>query len=139
MYSKSEQHIHKRIFNETSIESFRLRLREIKWDTLKTSNDSNLAYNEFLDTFTYLYDDCFVRVKIKVKAQNTFRPWITKGIAKSSKKKQKLYEKYLKNHNPQNLATYRTYKNRFETIKRKSKKSYYLEKILRFKGDAKKT
>ena len=68
MCKKSEQHIHKRIFNETSIESFRLRLQEIKWDNLKTSNDSHLAYNEFLDTFTSLYDDCFTRAKIKVKA-----------------------------------------------------------------------
>ena len=45
----------------------------------------------------------------------------------------------MKNRNPQNLATYKTYKNLFETIKRKSKKSYYSEKILSFKGDAKKT
>ena len=70
---------------------------------------------------------------------NTSKPWITKGIAKASKKKQKLNEKYLKNRNPQNLATYKTYKNLFETIKRKSKKNYYSEKILSFKGDAKKT
>ena len=74
-----------------------------------------------------------------MKARNSFRPWITKGIAKSSKKKQKLFEKYLKNRNPQNLASYKTYKNLFETIKRKSKKYYYSKKILSFKGDAKKT
>ena len=87
MCSKSEKHIHKRIFNETSTESFRLRLQEIKWDNLKTSNDSNVAYNEFLDTFASVYDNCFPRVKIKVKAQNFFRPWITKSIAEPSKKK----------------------------------------------------
>ena len=63
MYNKSEQHINKRIFNKTSIERFRLRLREIKWNKLKPSNDSNLAYNEFLDTFASLYDDCFPRMK----------------------------------------------------------------------------
>ena len=78
-------------------------------------------------------------MKKKVKAQNSFKPWITKGIAKSSKKKQKLYEKYLKNRNPQNLATYKTYNNLFETIKRKSKKNYYSEKILSPKGHPKKT
>ena len=38
----SEQHIHKRIFNKNEIESFRLPLPEIKWDNLKSSNDSNL-------------------------------------------------------------------------------------------------
>ena len=81
--NKSEQYIHERIFNESSIASFRLQLREIKWDNLKTSIDSDLAYD--LDTFTSLYDDCFPRVKIKVNARNSFKPWITKSIAKSSK------------------------------------------------------
>ena len=45
----------------------------------------------------------------------------------------------MKNRNPQNLATCKTYKHLFETIERKSKKNYYTEKILSFKGDAKKT
>ena len=89
-----------------------MRLREIKWDNLTTSNDSNLAYNEFLDTLTSLYDNCSPTVKIKVKARNSFRSWITKGTANSSKKKQKLYEKYLKNPNRQNLATYKIYENK---------------------------
>ena len=79
--TKSEQHINKQTFDETSIESFRLRPLKIKWDNLKTSRDSILAYNEFIDTFTSLYDDCFPRVKIKVKARHRFRPWTTKGIA----------------------------------------------------------
>ena len=67
VFKKSEGTYSQANFNETSIESFRLRLREITWDNLKTSNDSTLAYNEFLDTFTSIYDDCFPRVKIKVK------------------------------------------------------------------------
>ena len=50
--NKWEQHIHNRIFNETSMESFRLRLREIKLDNLKTSDDLNLAYNEFQRLFS---------------------------------------------------------------------------------------
>ena len=77
----------------TSIESFRLRLREIKRDNLKTSNGSNLAYNEFFYTFTSLYDNCFPNMKIKVKARNSFRTWITKGITKSSLRKNKNYMK----------------------------------------------
>ena len=38
------------------------------------------------------------------------------------RKKQKLYEKYLKNHIPQNLAMYKTYKNIFEAIKKTKQK-----------------
>ena len=33
------------------------------------------------------------------------------GNQRPSRKKQKLYEKYLKNRNPQNLDKYKTYKN----------------------------
>ena len=84
MSNKSE-HIHKQTFNEASIELFEVRLRKIKCYNLKTSKESNLAYNEFLDTFTSLYDDCFPRVKIKVKVRNPFRSYITKGIAKHLK------------------------------------------------------
>ena len=40
--NKFEQHLQNCIFNETSIMSFRLGLREINWYNLKTSNVSNL-------------------------------------------------------------------------------------------------
>ena len=45
----------------------------------------------------------------------------------------------MKKRNPKNLATCKIYKNLFETIKRKSKKNHYSEKILSFKGNAKNT
>ena len=45
----------------------------------------------------------------------------------------------MKKRNPKNLATCKIYKNLFETIKRKSKKNHYSEKILSFNGNAKNT
>ena len=62
-------------------------------------------------------------------------PWITKGIKKSSKRKQKLYEKFLKKRNAFNETAYKVY---IEAIKRKSKKNHYSQKILQFKYDIKK-
>ena len=65
-------------------------------------------------------------------------PWITKGIAKSSKTKQKLYKKYLKRRTNETETAYKLYKNLFESIKRRSEQNYYSEKLLRFKNDPKK-
>ena len=65
-------------------------------------------------------------------------PWITKGIAKSSKTKQKLYKKYLKRRTNETETVYKLYKNLFESIKRRSEQNYYSEKLLRFKNDPKK-
>ena len=65
-------------------------------------------------------------------------PWITKGIAKSSKTKQKLNKKYLKRRTNETETAYKLYKNLFESIKRRSEQNYYSEKLLRFKNDPKK-
>ena len=95
----------------------------------------------------YLFEDIltklelrksFPKSEVKVKFRSDQSPWITKAIAKSSKKKQRLYEKLLKNRTPKNEEIYKTYKNLFETIKRRSKKKFYSGKLQKFKGDVKK-
>ena len=85
-----------------------------------------------------IYDDCFPKTKFKIKSNNKANPWITRGIAKSSKRKQKLYEKFLKNRSIQNEKIYKDYRKLFETITIKSERKYYSEKLLQFQGDAKK-
>ena len=76
-----------------------------------------------------MYEECFPKFKIKLNQRKNLSPWITKGIKKSSKRKQKLYEKFLKKGNAFN-----------ETAKlmRKSKKNHFSQKILQFKYDIKK-
>ena len=64
---------------------------------------------------------------------------VTKGIVKSSKHKQKVNEKFLKNRSIQNEKIYNDYNKRFETITMKFKRKYYSEKLLQFQVDAKKT
>ena len=61
-------------------------------------------------------------------------PWVTKRITKSSKKKQKLYEKI---RTPENEKTNQNYKILFESITKKSKKLYYSEKLLKLQRNAK--
>ena len=77
---------------------------------------------KFLQFFIKLYDKCFPTRKIKVKSKRILTHLITSGIAKSSKSKQKLYEKLLKYLIPTNEVNYETYKILFETIKQYSKK-----------------
>ena len=47
---------------------------------------------------------------------------MAKGLQKSSKKKQKLYDKFLKSKTNENEKKYKTYKSLFEILKEKSKK-----------------
>ena len=59
-------------------------------------------------------------------------------IAKSFKRKQKLYEKDLKHQTRETELANKSYKNLFESLKKKAKKKYFSEKISKYKHDAKK-
>ena len=134
----TEQYIFKRNISDQSIDKFKQKLRNIDWNNIKILRNVNDAYSKFLEIFLSLYNECFPKIKVKLKPQRQFNPWITKGIRKSSKKKQKLYEKFLKKRTKQSETEYKVYKNMFESIKHKSKKSYYSQKIIEYKDNVKK-
>ena len=96
------------------------------------------AKHAFFEKCLILYDKYFPKQKIKVKSKDLQSPWVTKGIKKSSKKKQRLYQKFLKNRNVKNETEYKSYKKLFETIKKRSKKNHFSKLILKYKDNVKK-
>ena len=115
-------------------------MRDINWSKVSQCRHANKAYINFFNIIEdSLYDEYFPVAKIRLKQKKLFTPWITRGIKKSSKRKQKLYEKFQNNKTILNEEKYKAYKNLFESINRKSKKSYFLKKILQYKNNTKKT
>ena len=135
----TDNFIFKRYINDETMNNFKNKLNEINWENIKNIECPESAYNLFLQQFSAAYENAFPKVKIKIKIKNLLSPWISKGILKSSKKKQKLYDKYLKNRTYKNEKNYKTYKNMFETVKFKSKKNYYNNLITKYKNNIKKT
>ena len=127
--------ITKRDFNEENIQNFHFLLENINWDQFLPSNAPNEAYNNFLKIFSDLYDVAFPKKEIEVKSKYLNTPWITIGLRKSSKRKQRLYEKFLKKRTLDNEKIYKDYKNLFEKIKKCAKKNYYRNKIKLFEND----
>ena len=66
------------------------------------------------------------------------RPWFSKGL-KSSKTKQTLCIKFLKNKSAESEGKYKNYKNLFEKLKIKSKKNYYATLLNKYIYDIKQT
>ena len=58
---------------------------------------------------------------------------------KSSKQKQKVYNKFFKLRTKENKVIYKAYKNLFEAIRKESKRTYYSELISEHKNDIKNT
>ena len=75
--------------------------------------------------------------KMKIKTKDLESPWITKGIKKSSKKKQRLYSKFLKKRNAKTKKEYQDHRKIFESVKKWSKKLYFSKLILKYKKSLK--
>ena len=64
---------------------------------------------------------------------------MTKGLLKSSKRKEKLYEKFVKKRSPRNENIYKAYKSLFESLNKTSKKNYYTRRLENYQNDIKKS
>ena len=131
--------IRKRIINADSIQEFRDILSKVNWGNLYSISNPNDAYEYFLKVFSAIYDLAFLVKTFSVKRKTLQNPWMTKGLLKSFKRKQKLYEKFVKKRSPRNENIYKAYKSLFEGLKKKSKKNYYTRRLENYQNDIKKS
>ncbi len=130
----------RRVISGDAISSFQAELAAVQWSTIDASNDVNSNYENFLLNFDYLYNKSFPIKKTKMKVfRNLSKPWITTGIQKSIKKKEKLYKKWLNSRTSDAELNYKKYKNKFTSIMRAAKNKYYTEKFSELKDNLKKT
>jgi hypothetical protein len=94
--------VKKRIFKKKkNLEQFKDQLSLLHWNHIDFNDNANNIYETFYKTLFSVYDANFPIVEKIIKINKSSKsPWITKGLKKSSKIKQKLYIKYLKTKTP---------------------------------------
>ena len=107
----------KRYFDEENKQSFKNDLINVNWHQIETLEDPDTSYNNFSKIFSELYNKNFPINEYNLKTKDLNNPWMSKGLKKSSKLKQKLYIKFLKNKTLQNEETYKNYKNLLKKLK----------------------
>ena len=97
------------------------------------------AYWCFLDKYTTIYNDWFPLKKVKVTNVTLSKPWITKGLLKSIRKKNLLYKRFLANPTSYREKLYKSYKNKLTLSLRVAKRLYYNKKLDEYKSNPKST
>ena len=100
-------------------------------------NFPDKAYETFHFIFSDFYGTAFPKRDIEIKTQHLQSPWITRGLQKSSKRKQRLYEKFFKKEQPKMKLYIRSINIYLKKIKKRSKTSYYHCKLKLFEVDIK--
>ena len=124
-------YVYKRVITDEATERFNQALYESDWVKIETCNNPSECYKLFFSRFLIISENVFPRKKIKLKIKDIQSPLITSGIKKSSKRKQRLYENFLKTRSQKSELEYKNYKNLFETRKKRSKKLRYSKLIIK--------
>ena len=67
------------------------------------------------------------------------KPWLSKGLIKSIKVKQKLYHTHFLGKDPFKISIYKSYSNALNKLKTKAKNNYYNQQFLLYKNNLKTT
>ena len=109
--------INKRVTHETNLMTFKTDLRSVNWNSINHSLEKNSNCETF-KIFSKLYEKHFPLKDFQIKVNDLQAPWISKGLKKLSKQKQKLYIKFLKNKSTQNEQIYKNNKHLFEKLRK---------------------
>lgn len=86
-----------REFNETNTAKFKT-LSKIDWSGVLADHDPNSSYNAFFSEFSKA-SETFFPLK-PLKGSNARTSWITQGLLRSGRKKNRLYRKFIRNQSP---------------------------------------
>lgn len=113
------------IITSRELDSFRRAISEESWSPVYESDDSDIAYTTFINTFTSLYRANFPIKKIS-KPKKARKPWITSRLLKMIQHKNALYAKFVKTRDALLLAEFKSYRNQLTSMLKDAKDSYYI-------------
>ena len=112
------------------IKGFKNHLANVNWDFVNTDDNPETSYTKFIDKTTELLNiHCPIK-SVKVSNRKLARkPWITVGLVKSIRTKDKLYKKFITKPTEENKLKYTKYRNLLNNILRAAKKSHITAEI----------
>jgi len=103
-------------------------IEEIKATDLKCLIDTNVneSMSRIINTIQAIFEKHAPLKRMSNKNVRQYKkPWITKAILVSIKKKQKLFRSHALSKDPEKVKFYKQYNNKLNRIKEESKKMYY--------------
>ena len=118
-----------RLYTDKNKQKFKNELLLINWSNmLSPSTNVNDSYNKFIAAILKAYEKCFPLTRMSRRACKD-KKWVTKGLKKSSKVKNKLYKTFLLTKNPTDEMKYRNYKRIYRNVVRRAEVLYYNEQF----------
>lgn len=138
---KEKTSIYYRDYSQFNKEQYLYDLGKVKWNDMYVDNDINETTRNIMKTIHKIIDKYApIKLASRRKMKQMQKPWITNGILKSVKQKQKLYQASLLNpHDAEKHSKYKKYSNLLNNIIKNRKKVYITMQFEANKSNLKKT
>ena len=126
--SDEPKFIRARNYCPDNIAAFSMALRAHDWSAVMLSGDPQEAYSTFHKLFLRLYEKFFPVKSVKIGYKNN-KPWLSDGLKKSIKLKNKLFFKQKRTNKTEDINRYKTYRNKLNSLLKRAEKEHY-ERLL---------
>jgi hypothetical protein len=109
---------------QQNIDTFRKKLHETDWSVVLNDCNGPNSFQTFYDKFTVLYDKSFPMKPTTTTYRNR-KPWLSEGIKKSIKIKNRLYTIQAKRPTTENVRQYKKYKCDINRLMRIAERKHY--------------
>ena len=134
---KPKEFIQKRVFSEKNIKIFCERLKKIDWMEITEEVDGTKAFSIFYDMFTNAANLSFPLKSVKT-GYGAKIPWLTSGLKKSIKTKNKMYKDFLKEKSDVKLNDYKIYKTNLNRLLKQTERRHYHELLKTYQNNSRK-
>ena len=135
--AKNDEYTLIRMKNESNMKKYFNLIETFDWNKIEQLSDCNKAYECFSESLKNIYNDSFPVIKVKRRYRNRL-PWLTEGVKRSIKHKNKLYRRQLKFKTSYNRKMYTTYNNKLKSVIKKLEKEYYQNNLKKCENNTKK-
>ena len=132
-------HITSRDFSQLNIDRFCACLADVNWNTVRNEPDTQTAYNDFINTFTSLYDIHFpLTCKNFNHNVHKMEKWMSAGLLISRAEKIRLCYVSLLVPSFENKQKFKHFRNLYNKLIRAAKKLFLEKELIKFQSDLQK-
>ena len=126
-------------FNEENCTKFHDLLSNQNWDNVLNETDTQIKYDNFIETYTNHYDTVFTTTTTKRKKQRTNpKPWIIPWLEEACDRKNRLYHAYVKDPSISNKIKYQKMKKFVNKHITKAKNKFYTSYFHKYNSNSRK-
>ena len=132
------KYVKKRVYSPQNIQKLIDACDNHDWSKVLTCDGAQEAFTLYHNDFITMYNDCFPVKNIKLAYKNR-KPWLTEGLRKSIKNKNKLYRLKMKSNSEEATTKYNVYRNKLHSILRTAEREHFDQLLCNYKNNLKKT